>query len=305
MKIVFMGTPEFAAVSLKRLYEDGHDICAVFTQPDKQQNRGLKLGLGPVKALALQHQTPVFQPSTLKGGIAASQLRQLNPELIAVVAYGKILPPDVLSLPQKGCINIHGSILPKYRGSAPVQWAVLNGEKTTGVTSMYMAPEMDTGDIIMTKTTEIGEDDTAGTLFSRLSILGAVLLSETITAISSGTASRIMQNDADATYAPPLTKEMSPIDWTKNAHEILCQIRGLNPWPAATTVIDGMLYKIFKAVGTDRQSGLIPGSIVKAAAPDVMEISCTDGTVIIKELQAPGGKRMTAADYLRGHPICR
>jgi methionyl-tRNA formyltransferase len=303
MKIVFMGTPEFAAVSLDRLYSDGFDIRAVFTQPDKQQNRGMKLGISPVKELALRHDTPVYQPTTLRDGTAAEQLREIKPDLIAVVAYGKLLPTELLSLPTCGCINIHGSILPKYRGAAPVQRAVLNGEKTTGVTSMYMAPEMDAGDIILTKTTAIGDEETAGTLFNRLSILGSELLSETIRAIGSGTAPRIKQNDAEATYAPPLTKEMSPIDWTRNAHEILCHIRGLNPWPVATTEIQGTVYKIFTAAAAENQTVSVPGSVVKTGQ-DGIEIACADGSVVIKELQAPSGRRMAAADYLRGHPIC-
>jgi methionyl-tRNA formyltransferase len=304
MKIVFMGTPAFAAVSLERLYDDGHDVQAVLTQPDKQQNRGMKLGISPVKELALSHQTPVFQPQTLKDGTAAEKLRIINPELIAVVAYGKILPPDILSLPVHGCINIHGSILPKYRGAAPVQRAVLNGEMTTGVTSMYMAPEMDAGDIILTKTTVIGEEESAGELFDRLADLGAALLSETILAITTGTAPRIPQNNAEATYAPPLTKDMSPIDWTKSVRDILCHIRGLNPWPVATTEIDHMVFKVFKAFGTGCCTGQPLGSIVQAGG-DGIEVACADGTVVIKELQAPGGRRMAAADFLRGHPICR
>lgn len=304
MKIVFMGTPAFAAVSLERLYSDGYDIQAVLTQPDKQQNRGMKLGISPVKELALSHQTPVFQPQTLKDGAAAEILRAIKPDLIAVVAYGKILPPDILSLPVHGCINIHGSILPKYRGAAPVQRAVLNGEITTGVTSMYMAPEMDAGDIILTRTTEIGEEESAGELFDRLAGLGAVLLSETIRAVASGTATRIPQNNAEATYAPPLTKDMSPIDWTKSVREILCHIRGLNPWPVATPEFDKIVFKVFNAAGTSRSTGQPSGSIVQTGR-DGIEVACADGTVIIKELQVPGGRRMAAADFLRGHPLCR
>ena len=304
MKIVFMGTPAFAAASLNQLYTDGHDICAVMTQPDKQRNRGMRLGISPVKELASAHGTPVFQPQTLKDGVAADILRGLKADLIAVVAYGKLLPLDILSLPECGCVNIHGSILPKYRGSAPVQRAVLNGERITGVTSMYMAPEMDAGDIILRKTTEIGEEETAGELYDRLAILGAGLLSDTVHAIASGTASRIKQNDADATYAPPLTKEMSPIDWTKTTREILCHIRGLNPWPVATTELGGTIFKVFKATGTQSITGLMAGTIVETGR-DSLEVACADGTIIIKELQAPGGKRMSVADYLRGHPICR
>jgi methionyl-tRNA formyltransferase len=304
MNIVFMGTPEFAAVSLDRLYSDGYDISAVFTQPDKQQSRGMKLGTSPVKERALRHNTPVFQPTTLKDGLAARQLHDLRPDLIALVAYGKLLPPEILNLPPNGCINIHGSILPKYRGAAPVQWAVLNGENTTGVTSMYMAPEMDTGDIIMTKTTEIGAYETAGELFERLSFLSAELLSETITAIAGGTVTRIKQNDGEATYAPLLTKEMAPIDWSKGAREIINQIRGLNPWPVASAEISGMHFKIYHAEMAEKSVGLKPGSIIEAG-PNGISIACADGTVVIKELQVSGGRRMAAADYLRGHPLCR
>lgn len=303
MKIVFMGTPDFAAESLSRLYSGSHDICAVFTQPDKQLGRGMKVGISPVKALALEHHTPVFQPTTLRDGTAIRELKTLDPDLIAVVAYGKILPQDILSLPPCGCINIHGSILPKYRGAAPVQRAVLNGEKITGVTSMYMAPEMDAGDIILTKTTEIGENETAGELYGRLAVLGAELLSETIDAIKNGTAPRVRQNEEDVTFAPPLTKEMSPIDWTKTVDEITCQIRGLNPWPVATAEIAGMFFKVFKGIGKKNQVGMPPGSIVKADREGI-ELACADGTVIIKEIQVAGGRRMAAADYLRGHPLC-
>jgi methionyl-tRNA formyltransferase len=220
------------------------------------------------------------------------------------VAYGKLLPKEILNLPPLGCINIHGSILPKYRGSAPIQWAVLNGEKTTGVTSMYMAEAMDAGDMIMVKQTDIGDYETSGALYERLSILGAELLGETVAAIAAGTASRTPQNDAEATFAPPLTKELSPIDWTKTAREITCLIRGLNPWPLATAEISGTSFKIYSAemkLGkTVKQSGTIV-----SAGKEGIEIACADGSVIIKELQAPGGKRMAAADYLRGHPICQ
>lgn len=302
MRIVFMGTPEFAAVSLKRLYADGFQVCGVFTQPDKQRARGMNLAQSPVKTLALAHGTPVFHPETLRDGNALSALNELKPDLIAVVAYGKLLPSNILSLPKYGCINIHGSILPKYRGAAPIQWAVLNGERETGVTSMYMAEELDAGDIIMIKKTEIFADETSGALYDRLGILGAALLSDTITAIENGSASRIKQDGAKATYAPPLSKGMSPIIWAKNAEEILCKIRGLNPWPAATAEINGVVFKVFKAEATKQQTGNAPGSIVNAGKEGI-EIACKDGTVLIKELQAPGGKRLAATEYLKGHPI--
>jgi methionyl-tRNA formyltransferase len=304
MRIVFMGTPEFAAIALERLYLDGHDVSAVFTKPDVPQNRGMKLGVTPVKALAVSHNTPVFQPTSLKTGEVVRQLQELAPELIVVVAYGKLLPQEILSLPPYGCINIHGSILPKYRGSAPIQWAVLRGEKTTGVTSMYLVPEMDAGDIIKIKTLEIGEYETAGELYGRLAVLGAELLSETLSAIISGDAPRIQKNNEEATYAPPLTKEMSAIDWTQSKQKIICQIRGLNPWPVASSVINGIAFKIYSAVMTEHQTSLQPGSIVKADQEGI-EICCADGSIIIRELQVSGGRRMSAGDYLRGHPICQ
>lgn len=303
MKIVFMGTPDFAAVSLKRLYENGNNIAAVFTQPDKPKSRGMKLNPSPVKGLAIAHATPLYQPSSLKDGEALRLLSAIKPDLIVVVAYGKMLPSDILALPSHGCINIHGSLLPKYRGSAPIQWAVLNGEEKTGVTAMYMADEMDAGDMILTKDTTIGDEETAGELYARLSILGAELLSETLTAVSDGTAQRIKQDAREVTFAPPLTKALSPIDWTKTSQEILCQIRGLNPWPVATTVINTIVFKIYKATATARPSTEAPGSLLKADSNGI-EIACADGGVIIQELQAPGGKRMRASDYLRGHPLC-
>lgn len=332
MKIVFMGTPDFAAASLRRLYSEGMEIAAVFTQPDKPQNRGLKLAASPVKELALTHGTPVYQPATLRDGEALSSLKAINPDLIAVVAYGKLLPPGILALPRLGCINIHGSLLPKYRGAAPVQWAVLNGETTTGVTSMYLAEAMDAGDIILTRETAIREGETAGALYDRLALLGAELLSETIAALKSGTAPRIPQDEALVTYAPPLSKTMAPIDWTKSTREILCQIRGLNPWPVATADLGGVSFKVYKAIpgmgagqnapGTLIQAGrdgieVAPGSIIATGREGIevatgsiistgregIEVACEGGSVIITELQAAGGKRMPASDYLRGHPI--
>jgi methionyl-tRNA formyltransferase len=317
MKIVFMGTPDFAAASLRRLYSDGMELAAVFTQPDKPQNRGLKLTASPVKELALTHGTPVYQPATLRDGEAIQILRAINPDLIVIVAYGKLLPPDILALPRLGCINIHGSLLPKYRGSAPIQWAVLKGESITGVTSMYLAEAMDAGDIIFKRETAIREGETAGELYDRLAVLGAELLSVTIAALRSGTAPRIPQDEALVTFAPPLSKAMSPIDWTKSAREILCQIRGLNPWPVATADLGGVSFKVYKAIpgmgtgqnapGTLIHAGregieVAPGSIITTGR-EGFEVACEGGSVIITELQAAGGKRMPASDYLRGHPI--
>jgi methionyl-tRNA formyltransferase len=303
MKIVFMGTPDFASTSLKRLYEDGCDIAAVYTQPDKPKNRGMKMTMSPVKELALEHGTQVLQPITLRTDEAVEQLRAIAPDLIIAVAYGKILPKDILNIPPKGCVNIHGSILPKYRGSAPIQWTVLNGDDIAGVSAMYMAEGMDTGDIISIETTPVGEKETAGELFDRLSYLGAELLSRTVKNIESGNVTAVKQNEEEATYAPPLKKEICPIDWCKSGREIIKHICGLNPWPVATAQIDGTVFKIFDADYVIKTVDKKPGTIL-SAGNDGIEIACFDGSVFIKQLQAPGKKRMAAADYLRGHPIC-
>jgi len=299
-----MGTPEFAVPSLERLYHDGHDVAAVFTQPDKKRNRGMNLSFSPVKQLALAHSTPVYQPESLKDGEALEILRELECELIAVVAYGKLLPREILELPRLGCVNIHGSLLPKYRGAAPIQWAVINGETETGVTAMMMAEGLDAGDMLLCKKTAIGENETSGDLHDRLSILGAELLSDTVTAISRGEAVRIPQDSNAATFAPPLGKSMSPIDWTDTALNIKNKIRGLNPWPVATAEFQGTTYKIFAADIVQRETKDIPGTIISAGEAGLV-VACADGIVTIKELQAPGGRRMAAADFLRGNSLCR
>jgi methionyl-tRNA formyltransferase len=302
MRIVFMGTPVFAQRPLELLYREGHDIAGVFTQPDKPQKRGMKVIISPVKELALRHGTPVYQPTSLKGGEAAEMLRKLKCELIAVVAYGRILTRDMLEVPYLGSINIHGSLLPKYRGAAPIQWAVINGEKETGLTSMYISDELDSGDTIYKRRTTIGEDETAGELYERLSLLAAELLKETIDAISRGEAPRVPQDHAEATFAPPLKKEMSPIDWTESASSIKNKVRGLNPWPVATTELGGTPFKVFRVETGGGTALSAPGSIVSAGRHGI-EVACADGTVTIKELQTPGGKRMAADEYLRGNNI--
>jgi methionyl-tRNA formyltransferase len=295
MRVLFMGTPEFASCSLRRLYEDGHEICAVFTRQDKPASRGMKMTSPPVKLLAMERGTPVFQPATLRDG-ALEIIRSLNPDIIVVVAYGRILPREILSFPRYGCVNVHGSLLPKYRGAAPVQWAVLNGEKTT----MYMDEELDSGDIIDTLETPIGEDETAGELFNRLMELGAELLSKTLRDIEAGTATRRRQDASEATYAPMITKELSPVDWSKSPQEIKNRVRGLLPWPAATAEIFGRKCKIFKVAPTGESTDKPDGSIV-SADKNGLKIACGGGSVIeILELQAEGKRRMAAADFLRG-----
>ena len=297
-----MGTPDFARKPLERLYDDGHDITAVFTQPDRPNTRGMKVRFSPVKELAASHDTPVFQPVSLKDGTAEKALRELSPDLIAVVAYGKLLPPDILGIPPKGCINIHASLLPELRGAAPIQWAVLNGAKETGVTSMFMAEELDAGDILLARKTSVDEQETAGELQNRLSMLGAELLSETIVHIDNGTAIRKPQNHADATFAPPLSKSLSPIDWSMGARHIMCRVRGLNPWPIATAEFGGTLLKVFSVEISVSDPGKRPGEIVDIGRQG-LKVACADGIVTITELQAPGGKRMAASDYLRGNPV--
>jgi len=304
MKIVFMGTPDFAAVSLERLYTDGYDISAVFTQPDRPKNRGKKMSMSPVKELAMDHGTPVYQPETLRNGEAERILREISPDLIIAVAYGKILPKSILEIPPFGCVNIHGSVLPRYRGSAPIQWSVLNGDPVAGVTAMYMGEGMDTGDIIAVKTVSVGEKETAGELFDRLAVLGGELLVETISSIENGTAVSVPQNEEEATYAPPLSKDMCPVDWSQTGRQIVKHICGLNPWPVATAVIGGVELKIYDADAEKCQTDREPGTIL-SAGNDGIQVACGDGVVTIREVQAPGKRRMPAADYLRGHPICQ
>lgn len=304
MRIVFMGTPDFAAASLKSLIDNSFEVVGVFTQPDKPKNRGMKLFPSPVKELATEAGIPVFQPEKMRDGTALAAMQTLKPDLVVVVAYGRILPDDILAVPPLGTINIHGSLLPKYRGSAPIQWSVLNGDSVTGVSSMYLVSEMDAGDVIYTDETPIGEFETSGQLFDRLKDMGANLLCKTCRDIEAGIAPRSPQNHAEATYAPPLQKEMSPIDWSKSPREIVKHICGLDPWPVASANIDGKLFRIFGAAYTDNTTSLPCGSIVSAEPKRGIEMACGKGkTLLITELQAPGSKRMCAGDYLRGHPI--
>lgn len=306
MRILFMGTPDFAVASLRRLVEDGHEICGVLTQPDKPKNRGHKLTPTPVKEYAMTENLPVFQPVSLRNAESLELVRSLDPELIVVAAYGKLLPEDILNVPPLGSINVHSSLLPKYRGAAPINWAVLNGETETGVSIMYMVRELDAGDVILQKSTSIGEAEDAQALTRRLAELGAQALSETVRALAEGTASRTPQDHEKHTYAPMLSRELSPVDWTRSAHEISCQVRGLIPWPCAVTdVISGEEMKLYAVLETGEATAAAPGSVV-AAGKTGIDIACGDGKVLrVTELQAKGGKRMTAAAYLLGHPIQR
>lgn len=306
MRILFMGTPEFAVASLKRLVEDGHEVCGVFTQPDKPKNRGHRMAFSPVKEYALTQRLAVYQPLKMRDGEALGIVESLAPELIVVAAYGKILPEEILNAPQYGSINVHSSLLPKYRGAAPINWAILDGEVETGVSIMYMAKELDAGDVILQKATPIGPEENAQELTARLAELGAEALSETVAALQNGTAVRTPQDEGKQTYASMLSKEMSPIDWTRSAHEISCQVRGLIPWPcAATDVISGEAIKLYAVTETGEDTTAYPGVIV-AAGKQGIDIACGDGKVLrVTELQAQGSKRMTAGAYLLGHPIQR
>ena len=303
MRIVFMGTPDFAEESLRALLEAGEDVTAVFTQPDKPRGRGMRESFSPVKALAVERGIPVYQPVTFKDGAATELLRTLAPELLVVVAYGRILPQAFLDVAKYGSINVHGSLLPKYRGAAPIQWAVLNGDKTTGVSVQYMAAAMDAGDVIASRETEIGEFETSGELFDRLKTLGAELLAETVRKIASGRVIRVPQNEADATYTKMLDKNMSPIDWNKSPREIVKHICGLNPWPVATTELGGVSFRVFGAEYTDTRTALAPGKIISAGKAGI-EVACGGGRSLrITEGQAAGKKRMSAAAFLLGHPM--
>ena len=302
MRILFMGTPDFAVASLKRLVEDGHEVCGVFTQPDKPKNRGHKLMFSPVKEYALSQQLPVYQPLKMRDGEALAIVRELTPELIVVAAYGKILPEDILNAPKYGAINVHSSLLPRYRGAAPINWAILDDCTETGVSIMYMAKELDAGDVIMQKTTAIGEDEDALSLTARLADLGAEALSETVTALQNGMAARTPQDESQQTYASMLSREMSPIDWSRPARAIRCQVRGLIPWPCAAAELAGQRFKVYRTA-PGRETAQAPGTVLSAGKSGI-EVACGDGkSLFITELQAEGGKRMAASAYLLGHPI--
>lgn len=299
MRILYMGTPDFAVLPLEKLILDGHEIVGVVTREDKPKGRGMKVLMTPVKECAITHNIPVFQPNTLKDRAIAEILSNLNPELIVVVAYGKILPKYVLDFPKYGCINLHGSLLPKYRGSAPIQRAVLDGEKVSGVTTMLMNEGMDTGDILLMKEVPIAEDDTSESLFDKLSVVGADLLVETVRAHYEGELTPIPQNEEEATYAPPIKKEDAKISWDDSSEKILNLIRGSFSWPIAFTDSDIGRVKIYEAAISDSSGE--PGKIL-SLCDSGLEVATGTGSVLIKRFQVESGKRMTPAEYFRGHP---
>lgn len=303
LRILFMGTPDFAEASLRALCEAGETIVGVVTGEDKRMGRGMKLTPNEVKQYALSQELAVYQPATLKDGAIEELLRELCPDIIAVVAYGKILPPYVLSYPKYGCINIHGSLLPKYRGAAPIQRAVLDGEKTTGVTAMYMNEGLDTGDCITTYETPIGENETVGEVWDRLALLGGKLLVETLAAIENGTASRTPQDDAAATYAAKITKEEQKVDFARDAREVHNKIRGMSPYPAAYAMLGGKSVKLYDSTLCENGgSDVTPGTVL-SLSPDGAVIACQNGAVRVGSFKSEGSKRLTAADMLNGRKL--
>jgi methionyl-tRNA formyltransferase len=305
MRIVFMGTPEFAVPCLRELIAEKHEIAAVVTQPDRTKGRGNKFVLSPVKILANESGIPVFQPENIKTGESIQLLRNLSPDVIIVVAFGQILSQDILDIPPLGCINVHASLLPKYRGAAPINWCIINGEKTTGVTTMYMDKGLDTGDIILKKEIPIGEDENAEELHDRLSELGAVVLSETISMMIEGKIERIPQNNEEATYAPLMTKELGRIDWSRTAEEIKNLIRGTYPWPVAFSLYKGKRFKILSAQALDVNEKNEDYGSISQVHKDSIFVSCGSGSLKILELQFENEKRMNVDAYLRGHSIDR
>ena len=295
-----MGTPDIAATCLKKILADGFEVVGVYTQPDRPKGRGMKMVFSPVKEVAIAQNIPVFQPENFRGEETVEQLRELKPDVCAVVAYGRILPQKVLDVPTKGCVNIHASLLPQYRGSAPYQWAVLDGLKETGVTAQHMALKMDAGDIIDVAKTPIGENETAGELLDRLAVLGADLLSSVLTRFETGDVAATAQNEDEVTFAPMLDKAMCPIDFTKTARQVHNHVRGLHPWPVATMELQGKKFKVHATAVVDGEGE--PGQILGLNKTGLV-IACGEGAVEIRSLQAEGGKRMAAPDYFRGHPL--
>lgn len=300
MKVVFMGTPDIAATCLKKIIADGFQVVGVYTQPDRPKGRGMKMVFPPVKDVAIANGIPVFQPENFREDETVEQLKSLAPDVVAVVAYGRILPQRVLDIVPKGFINIHASCLPQYRGSAPYQWAVLDGLKETGVSAQFMVHAMDAGDVVGVSKTPIGPDETAGELLDRLAALGADLLSETLTKYEKNELVPVPQDESKVTMAPMLDKTMCPIDWTKTAQQIHDKVRGLHPWPVATMELKGQKFKVHATKIVDGRG--TPGEILGLTKTG-LKIACGDGAIEVTSLQAEGGKRMAAPDYFRGHPL--
>ena len=302
MKIVFMGTPDFSVPSLKALTES-HQVVAVFTQPDRPKGRGKKLSMSPVKELALQQNIPVYQPERLKNNTEVIEMiKSYQPDIIIVVAFGQLLPKEILQLPRYGCVNLHASLLPKYRGAAPINWSIINGEKEAGNTTMLMAEGLDTGDMLLKDSIELDDKITAGELHDILSSRGAKLLIDTLEGLEANKIVPMPQNDSLSTYASMLSKEMAVIDWNKSAEEIHNFIRGLNPWPVAYSYYENQMLKIYESEVTSQKSSEKPGTIIEVSKSGI-KVSCGMGVILIKKIQLPNSKPMYVKDYINGNDL--
>lgn len=302
MRIVFMGTPEIALGCLQKIIDEKHEVIGVVTQPDKPQNRGKKLGMPPVKELALKYDIPVYQPLKARDEEFVNVLKELNPDVIVVVAYGQILPKSILDIPKFGCINVHVSLLPKYRGAAPINWVIINGEEKTGVTTMYMDEGLDTGDMILQKEFALDNEITAGELHDKMMVVGAETLKETLDLIEKGCAPRTKQNHDDFSYAPMMDKSLGNIDFNKKAKDIHNLVRGVNPWPSAYTTYDGKTMKVWKTKVLNEESQKAPGTIL-SVDKDGMKVSTLDKLILLEEIQMPGKKRVLVSEYIKGNSI--
>lgn len=302
MRVIFMGTPDFAVGTLEEIIRAGHEVVLTVTQPDKPKGRGNAMQFPPVKECALAHEIPIFQPKKIREEENVAYLREFQPDIIVVAAFGQILPKSILDMPKFGCINVHASLLPKYRGAAPIQWAIINGDEVTGVTIMRMDVGLDTGDMIAKKEIVIAKDETGGSLFDKLAQIGAQLCVETMETIEAGKAEYTPQNHEEATHVSMINKELGLIDWNKSATELEHLIRGLNPWPSAFTKLDGKTFKIWKANVLSKDTKEKPGCIV-SVTKNSMEVQTGDGVLSLLEVQLEGKKRMAIDAFLRGYSV--
>ena len=303
MRVVFMGTPDIAATCLRKLLGDGFQVVGVYTQPDRPKGRGMKLMPSPVKEVALEAGIPVFQPERIKRAEGVEMLKSCAPDLCVTAAFGQLLSQEILDIPPLGTVNVHSSLLPKHRGSAPINWSIIKGDKVTGVSTMFTDIGMDTGDMLLMRETPIGEKETAGELSDRLAVMGAQLLVETLKALEAGTLVRTPQNPDEATYEPKMDKELGRIDWAKPAAEIDCLVRGTTPWPGAFTTVGEGTMKVFEVRVCGDKTDAAPGTVLAADAKVGLVVACGDARLELTQIQMPGAKRMNAKDYLRGHSI--
>lgn len=302
MKIVFMGTPDIAVPCLQKIIDEKYEILGVVTQPDKPKGRGKKLGMSPVKELAIENNIPVYQPVKARDKEFIDKIKSLNPDVIVVVAFGQILPKGILEIPKLGCINVHVSLLPKYRGAAPINWVIINGEEKTGVTTMYMDEGLDTGDMILKTEVNLDENITAGELHDKMMNIGAETLKETLRLIEEGNAPREVQNHEEFSYAPIMNKSLGNIDFSKSAREIHNLVRGVNPWPSAYTTYNDVIMKVWKTKVLDEKSTKDVGTIIDVSK-DGIKVSTIDNVLLIEEIQMPNKKRMLVGEYIKGNTI--